>query len=395
MMYDLPVRLQSTRLPPGIATQSTSPPIMSLHQRFALTPVINAAGTFTPLGVSRSSPAVREASAHALGEFLMIEELQQRAGAAIAGWSGAEAGAVAHCVAGAITMAVAAAIAGEDVASIARLPEAGEHPRRVVLPAGHAVDYGHPIMQDIRLAGGVPVLAGDDDACSVDQLEQALADGDVACLLLVSSRLVRGAAVDLPGAVAAAHRRGLPAFIDGAAQDMRLPELLDTGADLVFASGHKYLASPTIGLVAGSAAWVRAWRAQERGIGRAMKPAKEAIVGLLAAIDERRGLDAGQWARQQARKATDFVARCAGLAGVAAQARPDPSGMPFSRVHLRITPAVAGTDATRLAAALADGTPSIRVMAHRLADEELVLELVPLEPAEIDTIVARLEELLG
>lgn len=367
---------------------------MSLHRRLDLTPVVNAAGTFTPLGVSRSSPTVRAAAAQALGEFMMIEELQQRAGAAIAGWTGAEAGAVAHCVAGAITMAIAAAIAGEDAAAIARLPDAGDRPDRVLLPAGHAVDYGHPIVQDIRLAGGAPILLGDERACTLAQLEQGLAQGGVACLLLVSSRLVRGEAPDFAEAVAAAHRHAVPVVIDGAAQDMRLPELLASGADLVLASRHKYLGSPTIGIVAGTETLVRAFRAQERGIGRAMKPAKEAIVGLLAAIEERRALDIASWTREQARKVEDFIERCAPLPGVVARARPDPSGMPFSRVHLLIDAAAAGIDATRLAARLADDRPSIRVMMHRLAEEELVLELVPLEPAEIETIIARLGSLL-
>ncbi len=373
--------------------QSTSLP-MDLHRRLALTPVINAAGTFTPLGVSRSPASVREAAAEALGEFVMIEELQQRAGAAIAGWTGSEAGAVAHCVAGAITMAIAAAIAGEDPQAVAALPDVGDRPRHVLLPAGHAVDYGHPIVQDIRLAGGIPRLVGSDHECSIAQLEAALAEGDIACLLLVSSRLVRGAPLELGAAVAAAHRHGVPAFIDGAAQDMRLPELLATGADLVFASGQKYLASPTAGLVAGRDRWVRAFRAQERGIGRAMKPSKEAIVGLIAAIEERRTLDIGQWSKRQAAKVEDFVARCAGLPGVEPWMQADPSGMPFPRAHLRIG-SDARLDATRLAAALADGVPSIRVMTHRLGEGELVLELVPLEPAEIDAIVEALAGLLG
>jgi uncharacterized pyridoxal phosphate-dependent enzyme len=355
---------------------------MDLHRRFALTPVINAAGTFTPLGVSRSPRAVRDAAAQALGEFVVIDELQERASAAIADWTGSEAGAVAHCV------------AGEDPEAIAALPDPGERRRRVVLPAGHAVDYGHPILQDIRLAGGVPRLAGSDDACPIDDLDAALATGDVACMLLVSSRLVRGAPVDLGAAVATAHRHGVPAFIDGAAQDMRLPELLATGADLVFASGQKYLASPTAGLVAGRARWVRAFRAQERGIGRAMKPSKEAIAGLLAAIEERRGLDAATWSRRQAGKVEDFARRCAGLRGASARIEPDPSGMPFARVHLRVGPDAA-MDATRLAGALAGGAPSIRVMMHRQAQGELVFELVPLEEAEIDAIVDALGRHLG
>ena len=51
----------------------------SLHERFGLTRVINAAGTFTPVGVSRSSDAVARATAAALGDFFVIEELQAAA----------------------------------------------------------------------------------------------------------------------------------------------------------------------------------------------------------------------------------------------------------------------------------------------------------------------------
>ncbi|MEV7192750.1 aminotransferase class V-fold PLP-dependent enzyme [Streptomyces sp. NPDC093510] len=75
-------------------------------------------------------------------------------------------------------------------------------------------------------------------------LEDALAHPDTACLLLVSSRLVRGADVPLAEAVAAAHRRGVPAVVDGAAQDLRIGELPATGADLVLVSGQKYLGPP-------------------------------------------------------------------------------------------------------------------------------------------------------
>jgi seryl-tRNA(Sec) selenium transferase len=113
------------------------------------------------------------------------------------------------------------------------------------------VNYGHPIEQDIRLAGAKPILAGSAEGCSVDAIRAALAHPDTACLLLVSSRLVRGNPIDLKQAVAEAHLRGVPAIIDGAAQDMRIGELIATGADLVLVSPHKYLAAPTADLVIG------------------------------------------------------------------------------------------------------------------------------------------------
>ena len=86
---------------------------------------------------------------------------------------------------------------------------------------------------------------------------------------------------------------------------------LATGADLVVLSAHKYLAAPTAGLIVGRAGLVQSCRAQERGIGRAMKPTKEAILGVLAALDERRRLDLGAWSAAQQRKVADFVERAA------------------------------------------------------------------------------------
>lgn len=371
-------------------TASSHPAISGIHARLGLRPVINAAGTFTPLGVSRSPPAVGDAVAQALQEFFVIDELQSLAGRALADWSGAQAGAVTHCVAAGITMSVAAAMAGDAPLAVAALPDSRGMPGKVVLPAGHAIDYGHPILTDIRLAGATPVLAGTPQQCSLQDLEQALAQDAVACLLLVSSRLARGQGPDPAAAVALAHARGVPAVIDGAAQDMRLPELLASGADAVLASAHKYLASPTAGLVVGTADFVRAFRAQEKGIGRAMKAGKEAIVGVLAALQVRAALDLPAWRDEQRRKVEGFVAALATTSGLRAEVLPDPAGMPFARVALCVEPVQRGWSARDLAQALREGTPSIRVMEHALAQQQLWLELVPLHAHELREIVRQL-----
>jgi seryl-tRNA(Sec) selenium transferase len=95
-----------------------------LHHKYPLTPVINAAGSFTPLGVSRSSRHVAQSAAKALGSFFIMEELQQLASQRLASWAGCEAGAVTHCASAAITLAVAASISGTDEAAVASLPDA-------------------------------------------------------------------------------------------------------------------------------------------------------------------------------------------------------------------------------------------------------------------------------
>ena len=216
----------------------------TVRDRYGLTTVINAAGTFTPLGVSRSSPAVAQATAAALSEFFIMDELHNAAGRAIATFAGAGAAAVVHCVAAGITLSVAATMAGNEPELVAALPNTDGMRNRVVLPAGHAVNYGHPLVQDIRLAGAKPVLAGTEAECTIENIEAAIAHPDTACLLLVSSRLVRGTTVDLAAAVAAAHRRGIPAIIDGAAQDLRINELLALDPDLLLISGQNIWQRP-------------------------------------------------------------------------------------------------------------------------------------------------------
>jgi uncharacterized pyridoxal phosphate-dependent enzyme len=365
------------------------------HAHLGLTRVINAAGSYTPLGVSRSPPEVAAAAAVALQHWFVIEELQTLVGGRVAAWAGAEAATVVHCAAAGITLCVAASMAGSDPARVARLPEAPDLARRVVLPAGHAVDYGHPIVQDIRMAGGLPSLAGCAQGCSLEALRAALDAPDVAALLLVSSRLTSGSAMDLAAAVQLAHRRGVPALIDGAAQDWRVQELLATGCDALVVSGHKYMGSPTAGLVIGARDFVAAVRAQERGIGRAMKVSKECLLGVLAAVDHRSAVDRAAWEALERERARRVAAAIDKLPGLRAVAVPDPVGMPFERVSVTVDPAVVGTDAQGLAARLANGSPSVRVMSHELGEGRLVLEVVGFTELEERCVVAALEAALA
>jgi uncharacterized pyridoxal phosphate-dependent enzyme len=366
---------------------------MSIHQQYGLTRVLNARGTFTPLGVSRSSQHVQSAVSEALAAHIIIDELQAAVSNVVARMTGAEAAAVTHCVAAGITLTVAATMTGDDPTSIAALPDASGMPNRVVIPAGHVIDYGHSILTAVRLAGAVPVIAGTDSACSLDIIDHALSAGRTACLLLVSSRLVRGSPIDLAGAIAAAHQRGVPVIMDGAAQDLRMHKLLATGADLVLFSAQKYLASPTAGLIVGRKPLVQACLAQEKGIGRAMKATKEAIAGVLAALEAREGLDMDAWQSEQDRKVRWFVEQASLIPYIQAMALPDPTGLPFSRVSLQIDPTHPLASASALSHALRRGNPSIWVMDHAATESRLMLELLPLSDDEMSEIISRVAEL--
>lgn len=357
----------------------------ALHVKYDLTQVINAAGTYTPLGVSRSSEHVAQSAALALRSFFIVNELQELVSARLSGVCGCEAAAVTHCVSAAITQAVAACIAGDDPAAVAELPDARGRDRAVVVPQGHCVNYGHPLVTDIRLAGGTVVHAGTNAACSMEDIERALDSPGVCALLLVASRLTAFHSFDAAGAVASAHARGIPVIIDGAAQDMRIRDLLATGADAVLISAHKYLASPTAGLVLGTHTFVKRFRAQEVGIGRGMKPSKEAIVGVLAALEERQALDPVAWRQQQDAKVEMAVALLNACPGIRASAEPDPVGMPFQRVLVGFRQ---GADVKRrVVQALKSARPSIWVMEHLPDQSAIQLELVALTEAEVRQVV--------
>lgn len=159
-------------------------------------------------------------------------------------------------------------------------------------------------------------------------------------------------------------------------------------------SGQKYLGSPTAGLVLGRADLVRAVRAQEKGIGRPMKPSKEAIFGVIAALEARVSFDRAAWVQEQRDKVTRFIARADQIRGLIAGAVPDPVGLPFARVRLTVDAATARLSAAALAEALQDGTPSIWVMTQGQGRDDLLLELVPLTDDELELVLARLAELL-
>ena len=359
-----------------------------------LTKVINARGTYTPLGVSRASANVCDAVSEALSDFFIIDELQTMASQRIAGYTGGEAATITHCSAASITVCVAAAMAGTVPEHVGALPDTTGMADQVVIPEGHCVNYGQPILQAIRLAGAKPILAGSRHGCSLEDIEQQIDPGKTCCLLLVSSKLVQASPTDLGDAVAVARKFNIPTIIDGAAQDFRIGELLDTGADLILISAQKYLASPTAGIVLGKRAFVDAVRAQEKGIGRGMKASKEAIFGVLAAMEDRSRLDLVAWQQTEDDKVNAFIQRAGMITGLSAHREVDPTGLPFSRAYLTIDKARAGCDTPALVDQLRSGTPSIWTIDDRAADGVIGFELVQCTNCEIEVILNSLSQIL-
>jgi seryl-tRNA(Sec) selenium transferase len=124
-----------------------------------------------------------------------------------------------------------------------------------------------------------------------------------------------------------------------------------------------------------------------------MKATKEALLGTLAALAERRALDLPAWSQAQREKVSSFVQQADRLRGLRATEVPDPTGMPFSRVCLSVEASGPDWNATALAARLKAGKPPIWLMEHAAQQGKLYLELVPLQDHELQVIIERIAAL--
>ena len=368
---------------------------MDLHERYGLRRVINACGKMTHLSGAIVLPEIAEAASESLNHFFVLDELQAAAGKIIAEVSGAESGCVTACTAAGITLGVAASMTGTSLPKVLQLPDTTGMANRVLIQKGHCVNYGNPITQAIRLSGAEPVEVGTVNRCTVDELRHELERGQVTAIVHVESHhTVRYGWVQLSDVAALAHEFNVPVIVDGAAQDQRLRELIEAGADLVLTSAHKYLCSTTGGVVAGRRDLVDAVYLQNRGIGRPMKAGKEAIVGAMAALEYRSSQDMTGWTAEQDRKVQLVQDRLEGLPGLTLSIDPDPNGCPFLRARLTLDPNEATHSAAELDAVLAAGNPAIVMRAHHKDEGYLNLDAIELTDDEIETACREIRRLL-
>lgn len=368
---------------------------IDLNQKYQLRRVINACGKMTSLCGAIVLPEIVDTVAECLRHFFQLDELQACAGRVIAEASGAQSGCVTACTSAGITLGVAACMTGCDLAKIYQLPDASGMPRRVLIQKGHCVNYGAPITQAIRLAGAEAVEVGVVNACGEEEVRHELAKGQVAAVLAVESHhTVQFGWVPLARLVQIAHEAGVPVIVDGAAQDLRLRHLVQSGADLIITSAHKFLCSTTAGIVAGRKDLVDAVYLQNRGIGRPMKAGKEAIFGAMAALELRMRQDVGDWTAEQDRKVDRIVKRLAGIAGLELAVDPDPNGCPFSRARLTPVPEITGHDAVSLTKALAEGNPTVVARAHHVDEGYIYLDAIEMTDEEIDYVCDKVRRIL-
>lgn len=345
-------------------------------------PVINAAGKLTALGGSAQTESVANAQAAAARQHVDLAQLRRHAGEKVAEFTGAEAACITTGAAAGIAISIAAVLSGTNMDRIQQLPYV-DGDNRILLQAGHAVNFGATVEQMIRLGGGMPWILGSTNSVPEQLLIDSLANEQFEALLYVQSHhCVQENMIPLKKCIEICHHHDLPVIVDAAAEE-DLTRYVSMGVDLVTYSGGKAFGGPTAGFIAGKRRLIESCELQFRGIARTMKVGKEAIAGLLVALKEYRAASYAERAAQLERRNSRIIDGISGCRHFAVSLKADEAGRPFSRVALRS--ASDAFEVRALVAYLAGGSPSIRTRNHHL-DQGIVL----IDPRELSDEDARI-----
>lgn len=329
--------------------------------------LIVATGNFTELGGSLMPAEVLEAMQAAARSFVDLRALHEWAGQVIAEVTGAEAGYVASGAAAGLVLATAACMTGSDAAAIQQLPDSAGLKNEVVVHKAHSSHYNRML----RMAGARVVELGYPAHRTLPwQLESALNENSAAILYLVSQILVTQTALPLAEVLRIGRARNVPVIVDAANELPPLANLrkfVEMGADLVIFSGGKDLQGPQAsGIVCGRRDLVAACAlngAPNHAIGRPMKVGKEEIVGLIAALKRYVALDHEARIAGWEQKVSLIVDELADIGPLrVSRVFPDYTGRPVPRAWLTWDEGAAGLSIQEVLDALAQGSPSIRVM---------------------------------
>jgi len=363
-------------------------------------PIINASGPITMYGGSLVPQEVVDAMSEVVHTAVRVDELQAAASKVIAKITGAEAGYVTCGCSSAITAATAACMTGYDVGRINRLPDTSGMPNEVLVGSSQRCGYGHAI----RAAGAREVIVGMPSHplypgqvydILTEEYEAAITDRTAAIAYFYCG----GGIPPLEEVVRLGKKYNIPIILDAANQVPpveNLKKFISIGVDLVAISGGKGIRGPQAsGLLFGRRDLIAAavlnhfipdapagytsydkWapppllvpKEKLRGvpyhpIGRGMKVSKEAIVGLITALQI--FADGDKFASEMKRLRLllkSIMERLQRVQGVQVEMVEGPYGG-YPVVIVKVDRAELGRSVNEISQRLKDGDPPIYVYA--------------------------------
>jgi len=271
-------------LPVNVSTEASTPGVTAVdyYEKLGVRPFINAAGTYTILSASTLPDEVQAAVALAAKKPVHLMELHKAAGEYLAKRLRCEAALVTSGAAAGIKLATAACITQGNKSAIENIPTNMQGLKdEVIVQKAHRYDYDHAI----RDCGARFV-----DVETLDEYERAFTGRTVMTQFFNAAE---GGRISREDWVRVAHKHGVPCFNDAAADVPPISNLwnyTELGFDLVAFSGGKGIRGPQCtGLLLGKKDLIDAAQLNNspnsNTVGRAMKVAKEEIIGLVAAVD--------------------------------------------------------------------------------------------------------------
>lgn len=271
----------------GVPSLATPAPAKSAsravdyYQKLGVTPLINAAGTYTVLTASTMPDEVQAAIALAAQKPVNLTELLDASGAYLAKQLKCEAALVTSGAAAALVVGTAACVSmGNDKAILDIPTDMAGLKNEVIVQKSHRYGYDHALRNC-----GIHFV----EVETLEQYEQAFTEHTVMAHFFNAG----SGKISREDWLRVAHQHGVPCFNDAAADVPPISNLWNytqMGFDLVTFSGGKGLRGPQCtGLLLGKKDLIEAAKKNNspnsNTIGRGLKVAKEEIVGLVAAID--------------------------------------------------------------------------------------------------------------
>jgi uncharacterized pyridoxal phosphate-dependent enzyme len=345
-------------------------------------------GHTTVYGGSRMPPEVLRAMAEANEEFVDMHELFDAAGRRVAEVTGAEAGLVTSGSFASLTIGAAACLTGTDEEKIQALPHVAWPKRECLTQKAHRFSYDRAYR-----AAGMTIV----EVESREELRNAVHENTAMLSGLASweRKHDRGPEVMLPEEIIALGKKaGVPVFIDAASElppAANLTRYVEMGADLVALSGGKGIRGPQgTGILVGRKDLIEAARLNafpNSNLGRGMKVGKEAVMGLIVALNRFVELDHDAYQEEWTRNAKYLSEALQDIPGIHAEYVPahvTPLG--YDSVRITWDPEQIPVTPDEVRKRLRDGEPRI------IYDGELFITR-NLENGEEILVARRLREL--
>ncbi|MBM3727777.1 MAG: aminotransferase class V-fold PLP-dependent enzyme [Acidobacteria bacterium] len=373
---------------PAAEKASPSGPSPDVYTRAGIKPFINLTATFTINGGTLTLPEVKRAMDDASYFSVNLDEVMDKVGVRLAELLGCGFGIVTPGASAAITLGTMACMTGGDPEKMKLLPDASTLRNEVIITRQSRNDYDHAF----RSAGARLI-----EVDTREEFHNALGH-KTAMVAILGTAEARGN-IRLEEIAEAAHKAGVPVFVDAAAElPLRPNPFLSRGADLVAYSGGKILRGPQCaGLLLGRRDLVKAAflnSAPHHGYGRALKVGKEEIMGMLTAVEmfvHKRKLEEEYrvWESWYG-VISNEISR---IPSVRTRVIPAAGASPFPVLEVTWDPKQVAITAGEVGEAFLNGEP--RIMSHASGDgSSFIIRPVSMKPEHPPLVAARLAAIL-